>query len=66
MEEAAKYLIEERQYKLINLEVGQVLQLGRRLYSICAQCNCIVCINKRIFGSVHICSEEKEAQNAKT
>jgi hypothetical protein len=31
--------------------------VGNKMYEICANCGKIVCLNKFLFGSLHVCSE---------
>lgn len=34
--------------------------VGDKIYEICNGCGDIVCLNKRLFGSLHICLTDKE------
>ena len=39
-------------------KIGEVMMVGKRAYSICMDCGQLVCINKPIFGSMHVCGSE--------
>ncbi len=36
--------------------------VGKKMYAVCDACKRLVCINKRFFGSVHLCLTEEERQ----
>ena len=36
--------------------------IGDKLYATCSGCGSIVCLNKFLFGSLHICEEPKKDQ----
>lgn len=38
-------------------------QIGNRLYEICPGCGKMICLNKFIFGDLHLCSTDEELQN---
>lgn len=40
---------------------GEFVTAGNRIYAMCGGCGKVVQLNKRIFGSMHICSEERAA-----
>lgn len=37
--------------------------VGNKIYDVCGQCGQIVCINKTIFGSTHVCITDEEKLN---
>ena len=41
------------------LAQGLSITLGDRLYAVCRGCMTVVWVNKPLFGSVHLCSEER-------
>ena len=34
--------------------------IGNKIYDICNGCGKIICLNKWLFGSIHICTTEEE------
>ena len=34
---------------------GEIIRIGDKLYSVCTRCKNFVQLNKRFFGSLHIC-----------
>lgn len=48
-----------KEAQLINLKPGQVVAVGGKLYGRCAGCGEIVCINKWLLGSLHLCAAEE-------
>ena len=41
---------------LYSIKPGQVVKIGKALYSRCAECDSLVRVNKPILGSLHLCS----------
>ena len=39
------------------LEKGEIIKVGNKLYAKCKECGSLVRINKPIFGSLHVCAE---------
>ena len=37
--------------------------IGNKIYDICSRCGKLICLNKRLFGSLHFCSTDEELQN---
>jgi len=46
--------------QLIDLKPGQVVAVGGKLYSRCADCGDIVHVNKWLVGSLHLCVSPEE------
>ena len=48
--------------KTINqrLRDGEIISTGNKLLGLCRECGSIVQINKRIFGSMHFCTEQSK------
>ncbi|HDY86924.1 MAG TPA: hypothetical protein ENH82_02275 [bacterium] len=40
------------------LQKGEIIAVGNKLYARCKECEGIVQINKFIFGSLHLCTEQ--------
>ena len=38
-----------------DLEDGEIVTVGNKLYGKCALCGQLVCLNKTFFGDLHIC-----------
>lgn len=34
--------------------------IGNKMYAVCNDCDSIVCLNKFLFGSIHICVTDEE------
>lgn len=43
----------------IDLKPGQVVAVGGKLYGRCADCRSIVRVDKWLFGSLHLCVDQK-------
>lgn len=50
----------DAQVQRVDLRPGEVVAVGRKLYGRCAGCGEIVCVNKWILGSLHLCAPSKE------
>ena len=35
---------------------GENVVIGNKIYSLCTDCNQVICVNKPIFGSAHFCN----------
>jgi|10_taG_2_1085330.scaffolds.fasta_scaffold191724_2 hypothetical protein len=42
-----------------NKEHPSILVVGNKFYSECDACGKLVCLNKTLFGSMHVCAEGK-------
>jgi hypothetical protein len=47
----------ERQAKEVPIHV-----VGDKMYAVCGYCKKMVCVNKRFFGSIHLCLTAEERQ----
>jgi len=41
------------------LRRGEPVQVGNHRYLLCPQCGKIVCMTKRLFGALHVCTGRK-------
>ena len=39
------------------LQYGEAVSIGRHMYGVCDRCRRVVQLNKRLFGSLHLCRE---------
>lgn len=52
--------MKDREAQLLDLRPGKVVAVGHKLYSRCVGCGEVICINKWIFGSLHLCAPSEE------
>jgi hypothetical protein len=38
---------------------GEIVDRGGKRYRVCGGCQKVICLNKRLLGSVHICAPQK-------
>jgi len=43
----------------ISIKPGELFRIGEKLYARCSDCGDIVCVNKPLIGSMHICSSNE-------
>ena len=41
--------------KMVDLENGRIVEIMGKHYARCMDCDCIIRVDKPIFGSVHLC-----------
>jgi len=42
--------------ELTRMRAGQPVQMGKHRYLVCPTCGKIVCLTKRLLGSLHVCA----------
>lgn len=43
-----------------SIKLKEPFAVGKKIYIFCSACGSLVCINKFIFGSLHVCDDKAE------